>query len=355
MGKRVLITRLNWFLSHRVARLLERDPGVEYILGVDTREPRGDLDRTEYLKADVRKPVMLKIIESTGIDTVIHMGLYSTPDEAGGRGAMHDLNVIGAMQLFAACQRVEHVKRVVVRSTTAVYGAEPNDPAVFTEEMARSSYRSDPFGRDAAEMESYARELARRRPDIDMTLFRFANVIGPASDTPLARYLTMPVVPTVLGFDPRLQFLHEDDATALLGRSITDPVLGTYNATADGVLFLSQVLRMGGRLELPLPMPLLNVSGPFVRLLGRGLEVPPHILRLIQWGRIADNRRLKADVGFEPAYSTADAVREFYAERRLRRVAQPGGSERWERDLHEFLARKGRERFLERSRGQGTE
>lgn len=354
MGRRVLITRISWFLSHRLARLLEEDPEIEYVLGIDTEEPRGDLERTEYLRADIRRPVLLKILEATGIDTVIHLGLYSTPGEAGGRGAMHDLNVIGPMQVLAACQKSESVKRVIIRSTTAVYGAEPTDPAVFTEEMARSSYRSDPFGRDAAEMESYARDLARRRPDIDLTLFRFANIIGPGSDTPLARYLTMPVVPTVLGFDPRLQFLHEDDATALLARAVSDGTVGTYNATADGVLYLSQVLRMGGRLELPIPEPLLNLSGPVVELVGRGLQVPPHILRLIQWGRIADNRRLKEEFGFMPKYATRDAVREFYAERRLRRLTQPS-AERWERDLHEFLTRKGRERFMERVRASRGE
>jgi UDP-glucose 4-epimerase len=349
MGKRVLITHLAWFLSHRLANRLEDDPDVEYILGVDTNEPRGELHRTEYLQADIRKPVVMKILDSTGIDTVIHMGLFSTPAEAGGRGAMHDLNVIGAMQLFAACQRSKTVKQVIVRSSTAVYGADANDPAVFTEEMARSA-RTDPFGRDSVEMESYARELRRRRRDLDMNVFRFANIIGPGADTPLSRYLTMGAVPTVLGFDPRLQFIHEDDATDLLARAIERPVIGTYNAAGDGVLFLSQVLRMGGRLQLPMPAPILNASGPLFRFLGRGLQVPPHILQLIQWGRIADNRRLKEDFGFIPRYTTRDAVREFYAERRLRRVAHTRGEQQWERELHDFLTRKGQERFMERAR-----
>ncbi len=354
MGRRVLITRLSWFLSHRLARRLEQDPDIEYILGVDTEQPRGDLERTEYLQADIRRPVMMKILEATGVDTVVHLGLFSTPEEAGGRSAMHELNVIGPMQLFAACQRSERVRRVIVRGSTAVYGAEPNDPALFTEEMARSS-RVDPFGRDCGELESYARELARRRPELEMTLLRFANIIGPGADTPLARYLTMPVVPTVLGFDPRLQFLHEDDAIDLLVKAIRDPVVGTYNAAADGVLYLSQVVRMGGRVELPLPMPVLNVAGPLVKLLGRGLAVPPHIVRLLHWGRIADNRRLREEFGFQPRYTTRDAVREFYAERRLQRVTRGEGPDRWERELHEFLTRKGQERFLERARSDREE
>lgn len=349
MGRRVLITRLSWFLSHRLARHLEEDPDVEYILGVDTDDPRPGLERTEFLRADIRKPVSLRILESAGIDTVIHLGLYSTPEEAGGGGAMHERNVIGPMQLLAACQRAESVRNVIVRSSTAVYGAEPDDPAMFTEGMALVS-RRDPFGRDCNEMESYARELDRRRPDVNVTILRFANILGPAADTPLARYLTMPVVPTVLGFDPRLQFLHEDDAADLLVRAVREPVAGTYNAAGDGVLYVSQVLRMGGRLELPLPMRLLSLSGPLVRRLGRGLQVPPHILRLLHWGRIADNRRLREEVGFTPRFATRDAVREFYAERRLRELAYTEPSEPWERELQDFITRKGQERFLERVR-----
>ncbi|HVE91769.1 MAG TPA: NAD-dependent epimerase/dehydratase family protein [Actinomycetota bacterium] len=345
MGRRVLITRLSWFLSSRLAQMLEQDPDVEYILGVDLQEPAAELERTEYLRADIRRPVLARVIEATGIDTVIHLGLYSTPDEAGGRGAMHDLNVIGAMHLFAACQKAGTVKRVIVRSSTAVYGADSGDPAVFTEEMGHSS-RNEPFGRDCSEMEGYARDFARRRRDVLTTTFRFANILGPASDTPLAQYLTMPIVPTMLGFDPRLQFIHEDDAADLLLRALREPVAGTYNAVAEGVMYLSQVIRQGGRLELPMPMAALNLLAPVVRLTGQGLRIPPHVVRLIQYGRVADSGRLRTQLGYVPRYTTRDAVREFYAERRLRRVVRATQPQPWERELQEFVTRKGRERFV---------
>lgn len=356
MGQRVLITRLSWFLAHRLAQRLEQDPDVEYILGVDIDEPKGDLDRTEFVKADIRRPVVHKILETTGIDTVVHCALYSTPLETRGRSAMHDLNVIGAMQLLAACQRAENVKRVVVRSSTAVYGAESNDPAVFTEEMERSSPR-DPFGRDCVEMEAYVREFGRRRRDVELTLFRFANILGPHADTPLTRYLRMPVVPTALGFDPRLEFLHEQDAVEILYRAVREPVVGTYNAGADGVLYGSQVLRIGQRVQLPLPMPILSAQGLLSRLFGRSLLIPDHILRLLQWGRVSDNARLKREFGYLPRYTSRDVVREFYAEHRVRRMAGPSHQtgDRWERELHDFLTRKGQERFLARTRGGDEE
>ncbi len=344
MGRRVLITRLSWFLSHRLAKWLEADPGVEYILGIDTAPPRGELERTEYLKADIRRPGLLKVLDAAEIDTVYHLGLYSSPEEAAGRGAMHDLNVIGPMHLFAACQRSETVRRVVVRSSTAVYGAEPDDPSLFTEQMGGSG-RADPFGRDVIEMEAYARDLGRRRPDLELTILRFANILGPHSDTPLARYLSMPVVPTVLGYDPRLQFIHEDDAVELLVRAGQDAITGTYNAAGEGVVYLSQALRRGGRLGVPVPGPLLQLWSPLLRLTGGGLQVPPHVIRLLRWGRVADTTRLTQKWGFKPRYSTGDAVREFFAERRLRRVVSPGPERAWDRELHEFLVQKRHERL----------
>jgi UDP-glucose 4-epimerase len=204
-------------------------------------------------------------------------------------------------------------------------------------------------------MEAYVREFGRRRRDVDVTLFRFANILGPHSDTPLARYLRMPVVPTVLGFDPRLQFLHEQDAIDLLARAVRDPVVGTYNAAADGVLFLSQLLRIGQRVPLPVPLPLLNAPGTITRLIGRGFHVPPHIVRLLQWGRVADNERLVHEFGFTPRYTTRQVLEEFYTELRMRRLAPEPPEPKWERDLHEFLTRKGQERFLATARLSHTE
>ena len=130
-----------------------------------------------------RLRAIARVLDATEADTVVHTNVSSAA-RFGGRAEMKESNVIGTMQLFAACQRSESVERIIVRGSTAVYGAESNDPAVFTEEMARSS-RIDPFGRDCSELESYARDLARRRPELDMTLFRFANILGPTADTPL--------------------------------------------------------------------------------------------------------------------------------------------------------------------------
>src|SRR4051812_5809652 len=210
-GRVVLVTGVSRDLGRRFARAAAADPGVDRVIGVDVVPPRGDVGEVSFVRADIRNPVIAKVIAKENVDTVVHMSVISTPGSAGGRGTMKELNVIGTMQLLAACQKAQSVQHLIVKSTTTVYGASNRDPAMFTEEMEpRRSARSG-YAKDVAEIEGYVRGFARRRPDVRVTLLRAANVLGPEVTSPLASYFRLPVVPTVLGHDARLQFLHERD------------------------------------------------------------------------------------------------------------------------------------------------
>src|SRR3954452_11027905 len=170
MGQRVLITGISRYLGGKLAQDLERDPDVEYIVGVDLDEPEVDLDRTEYVRADIRNPLIVKVLQAAEVDTVVHLSIVSTPTRVGGRTAMKELNVIGAMQLFAACQKAERVSKLVMKSTTAIYGADARDPALFTEDMAARSVPRIGYSKDSIEIEQYARDFGRRRPDVDVSI-----------------------------------------------------------------------------------------------------------------------------------------------------------------------------------------
>lgn len=222
MGQRVLITGISGHLAGKLARRLEEDPGVEYVVGIGLEEPSADLERTEYVRADIRNPLVVKVLQTTEVDTVVHLNILATPQGAGGRPQMKELNVIGTMQLLGACQRAETVAKLVMKSSTNVYGADPRDPALFTEDMTARSEPRGGYTKDAVETERYARGFARRRSDVELTLLRFANFMGPEIDTPFTRYFSFPVVPTAMGYDPRLQFVHEDDAIEVLYRSVRE-------------------------------------------------------------------------------------------------------------------------------------
>lgn len=344
MGQRVLITGISRFLGGRLAQRLEKDPGVDSIVGVDLDEPELDLERTEFVRADIRSPLVVKVLQTTEVDTVVHLNIVATPTRVGGRPAMKELNVIGTMQLMAACQKAERVQRVVMKSTTAVYGADPRDPSLFTEDMGPRTVPSTGYARDAVEIEQYARDFGRRRPDVDLTILRFANFLGPDIETTLTRYFALPVIPTPAGYDPRIQLLHEDDAVEVLYRSIRERHPGIFNVAADGVLYLSQAVRILGRPPIPVVLPLVS---PVANLLKRfGLvDFATDQLRFLIYGRVADNARARREFGLEFRHSTRDTLLDFVRGRRLRRLIPPERVEEWEHELYDFLRRKRQGRF----------
>ncbi len=341
MGRRILITGVSRYLGGKLAHRLERDPDVEAIVGVGESEPEVDLERTEYVRMDIRNPLVVKVIQTAEVDTVVHMNVISTPTRVGGPSAMKEINVIGTLQLFAACQKSPTVQRVVMKSTTAVYGAGPGDPAVFTEDMGLHSAPVSGYAKDAVEVEQAARDFGRRRPDVLLTVFRFANFMGSGIETPLTRYFSLPAVPTALGFDPRIQLVHEDDAIEALDRAIREDHPGIFNVAADGVLLLSQAIRICGRFPLPVPLPL---ATPLASAMGRigVIDFPSDQLQYLVYGRVADNRRLKERFGYTARYTTRQALNDFVAGHRLRRFVTPDRAERWEQELYDILRRRGR-------------
>jgi len=337
--RRVLVTGVSRYLGGRLATLLQADREVESVIGVDTIPPRRDLGRAEFVRADIRNPLIAKVIGSAQVDTVVHMNLIATPLGAGGRTAMKEINVIGTMQLLAACQKAPTVRRLVVKSTAAVYGSSSHDPALFTEDMEPRELPRSGYGKDAVEVEGYVRGFGRRRPDVEITMLRFANFIGPRIETVLTRYLMLPVVPTSLGYDPRIQFCHEDDGLEILRLAAMERRPGIFNAGGEGVLLLSQAIRRAGRPSVAIPTPAVSLTGGLLRRFGL-VDFSPEQLRFLEHGRAADVTRLRERFGYQPQYSTAEAFADFVQGRDLRQIIEPermATAERWVLDL---LARR---------------
>jgi len=294
--------------------MLSADPAIERVVGVDVVAPTHDLGGAGFVRTDVRDPAIAAVMERERTDTVVHAGVLATPRSVGGRVSMKEINIIGTMQLLAACQRSDVVRRLVVKSTTAVYGSSPRDPAVFTEDMtARSAPRSG-YAKDAVEVEAYVRGFARRRPDIAVTTLRFANFMGPRVTTPMTAYFELPVAPTPLGFDGRLQFIHEDDGLEVMRLATVGDHPGTFNAAGDGLLTLSQALRIAGRPSVPLPTVSSTLVGQLFRRFGL-VDFSGEQARFLAHGRVVDCTRLHHELGYRPKHSTPEAFAEFVRER----------------------------------------
>lgn len=336
VGRRVLVTGLGTFWGGRVAQALEQDPNVDVIVGLDTTEPTVELERTEYVRVDANYSILSRIVRATQVDTIIHTFLVVDPTQMSKR-AMHEINVIGTMNLFAAASATSStVRNVIVKSSTMVYGCAPEDPVWFTEETPRSRPSRAPIERSLEAVEGYVRDFAEDNPHVNVALMRFSNVIGSEIETPLTRLLQLPVVPSIFGFDPRFQFVQEHDVIRSILFAFDHDLPGVFNVAGDGLLPWSEVAKLCGKRTVAMPpIGTSLLTSPF-RTVGLA-DVPDEYLGLLKYGRGVDNRRLK-EFGFRYEYSSAEAIEAFIQALRLRRtVGDSEPSYRYERDVEQFF------------------
>jgi UDP-glucose 4-epimerase len=308
-ARRVLITGVSSPLGSRVAATLAADPRVEHVVGVDTRRPPGGLaERIGFVDADLRKGDLASALKLAAPQVVVHHDIVQFPEPGRSVRTLHDLNVIGTLQLLAACSELPSLQAVVVRGSASIYGSAPDAPAFFTEDLARAGAWRTRFQRDVGELERLVEAFARRHPAVTVTVLRPQPVIGAAIDNPIMRLFRAPVVPTFLGFDPRLQFVLDEDAVGAVVAAVHRPVRGPVNIAGEGTVSLARTLRRLGKHGLPIAAPL---YGATVAGLARMGTLPPlndDVVRYLRHGRGVDTTRMHAELGFTPTHTTAEAI-----------------------------------------------
>lgn len=311
---KILITGIGGYWGSRVAQKLVEYPKYR-VLGLDTIAPKEPIPGLDFIQADIRNPLLADLFKSEQVDCVYHLAFKESvrPSEAA-----FENNVMGTMKVFGACAEAG-VKKIVFKSSTAVYGALPRNPAFLTEQNPLNGSRSYGTTRDLVEIEAFCNGFRRQSPHVQLTILRFANILGPTVDSPLARYLTTPLSPSLLGFDPMMQLIHENDAAAALVRAGTEDYSGIFNIAAEDLLPLTKIMGLVGQRRVPV-FHLFAYWG-YGMMGGRGLRVSRHVpieLDYIRYRWVGDLERMRDVLKFSPTYSAEETLRQFADQRRTK-------------------------------------
>lgn len=253
------------------------------------------------------------LFHKESVDTVVHLAFRSEP--SADLEADHELDAIGSMHVLHAAAAAG-VGRIIIESSTRCYGPGPDNPNYLSESHPLRGHPGDHGVRDRIEVEALAQEVAERHPEIGLTILRPCWALGPKADHPIARYFARSVVPTLMGYDPLLQLVHEDDVLAVFEQATLAPHPGVFNVVAPGVVPLSVLLRSAGKRLLPIPHPFLHRlrSVPSEAQTG---DPPAGFYDYLRYLWVADGAKGWAEFG-RPTYTTRETWAAFVGARRLR-------------------------------------
>jgi UDP-glucose 4-epimerase len=327
--QRVLITGVSNPLGAEVARRLASQ--VPYLFGCDVADPISALEEMDFVHADTRLSVIGKLVRQLRIDTVIHLAvMVDSPRE---ERSIHETDVIGTMNVLVGCAAPSSpVRKLVVKSSQAIYGAGPGDPSFFSEEMVNWDRPASGVMRDLLEMEQLVSEYALRTEQCAVTVLRLGYRVS--EDTSLAKYISLPIVPVFAGFDPRLQLLHEEDAVEAIVRSVAGGHPGAFNVAGSGVVLLSQAIAiMGGR-----PAPILPPYGKWFSRVGlkmlAGVDMPAHLADFLAFGSVMDCTRLATAFDWSPAYGSRQAMDALARGKDVERIEAPSPPQEYELQVY---------------------
>ncbi|MBW1989798.1 MAG: NAD-dependent epimerase/dehydratase family protein [Deltaproteobacteria bacterium] len=338
----VLVTGVSHYWGGRLASLLEEDQEVGTLIGIDYKKPEQKFKKLEFFQIEPHHPLLAELLTVAEVDTICHLlfvDAYRPSEE------IFDLNVMGFMDLLAAAAAGQ-TPRVVIMSDTRVYGAHPKKPNFLLEHTELAQSASHPYVSDRIEIEKFADRFSRTNDKPELTILRFANILGHKADTPMKRYLAPPAAPTAFGFDPMFQLTHEEDVLAALLHALKTDVSGAFNIAGDGVMPLTQILRIGDRVPLPVGVPVIKIGG----FLTRKTCFPdslPIASDYLKFPCVGETVKMKEVLGFTPKYSTRQTAEDFYENMRLSRyLPRPAGIEsdpQASEQLEEYIQTRRRE------------
>lgn len=319
----ILVTGVAGFWGRRAAaKLLEQDD--LHVIGVDAEAPHVNVHGLDFVQTDLRNPLLVELLREEKVDAVLHLQFRETltPSEA-----TFDQNVMGAGKLLAACSEAG-VKKIVLKSSTMIYGARPDNPMFLREDHPFNAPKKYGYLRDWMEMEKYAASFVEQNPETTLTVLRFGNIVGPKAESPMTRFLREEEAVTLLGFDPMVQVIHEDDVVGALAHALNGNYPGVFNVAPEKGMPLWKTLGLATKVPLPILHPLaywsVSLGGP---------RLAPMPLDYLRYPCMGDMTKMRDELQFTPQFTPEETVRAFAATQRTRKLLGKKGAAAMDENL----------------------
>ncbi|MFC1997130.1 NAD-dependent epimerase/dehydratase family protein [Chloroflexota bacterium] len=304
---KILVTGVGGYWGEHVAQSLAKQP-FYHVMGLDTVAPKEPIPGLDFIQADICNPLLVDLFKSEQVKIVCHLAFKESirPSES-----TFDHNVMGTMKVLGACVE-SGVEKIILRSSIAVYGAKALNSAYLTEEAPLAGSRAYGSIRDLLEIEAFCNGFRGQYPEKVLTVLRFANIIGPSVDSPMTKFLRERLSPSLLGFDPMMQLIHEDDVVNSILHSIENDFSGAYNVAAQDLLPLSKVIGLAGKTRFPVFHPFAYWGYSMIG--GSGLRLSRHIpieLDYIRYRCVGDIKKMQEVFQYDLTITAEEALREF--------------------------------------------
>jgi UDP-glucose 4-epimerase len=311
-GRVVAVTGACTFLGGELLRRLEENPRYGKVLALDIRPPAlTPGGKVEFVKVDLTQPTvdgeLATLLQRHSVDTFVHGAFLSHPTHA--VEWAHELEDVGTMHVLNACAGVEP-RRLVMVSTTLIYGAHPKNPNFLLEDSELRGHRDSRFVNDKLRAEKQVQRFAKEHPAVEVCILRFAPILGPTISNMYTRFFARPVAPVMMGHDPLMQFVHEQDAAYALQRAIEVRATGPFNIVGKGVLPYTTVLALLGRVPVPMP-PVIARQLTKVLWATQLAGSPPSFLDFLLYLCVADGERARRELGFTARFSIKRTILDF--------------------------------------------
>jgi UDP-glucose 4-epimerase len=319
-GRVVALTGAASFLGQNLVGVLEEDPDTARIVAIDVKAPDTSGPKTRMFNVDLTAPGaeerVAEILAKERVDTLLHLAFLSSPTH--GTAWAHELESVGTMHVLNAARQTK-LRKLVLWSQTILYGAHPTNPNFLSERHPLRADEDEPFFADKIAAEREVLAYASKAKGTVVTILRTAPIVGPTVKNYITRYLAERVIITLLGFDPLWQFVHEVDAIAAFKLAIDRDCPGVFNIVGEGVLPISTVIKLTGRIALPLFHPVAEtmIAAAWA---AQAAYAPPGFLRYLRYLCIADGEKAAREMGFRAAYTTREALLDYIGAQRLRDV-----------------------------------